>query len=79
MDELRIFLLLFPLAGAGVPPVGAIGTGVPTGIGKSVTWNMGTDWNGNFSENLRVNGGVRHLALVLAVDCYALFEGEIFP
>lgn len=34
---------------------GAIGTGVATGIGKRVIWNMGADWNGNLSENLRVS------------------------
>ena len=26
---------------------GAVGAGVLTGTGKSITWNMGADWNGN--------------------------------
>jgi hypothetical protein len=31
---------------------GAVGVGVATGTGKSMVWNMGTDWNGNLSSNV---------------------------
>jgi formylglycine-generating enzyme required for sulfatase activity len=39
---------------------GHIGAGVATGTGRSITWNAGADWNGNFSANLK--------AYVTAVD-----------
>lgn len=31
---------------------GDIGAGVATGTDRSITWNAGADWNGNFSDNL---------------------------
>jgi hypothetical protein len=31
---------------------GDVGAGVATGTGKMMVWNMGADWNGNFSSNV---------------------------
>ena len=33
---------------------GVIGVGVAPGAGRSFTWNAGTDWNGNWSDNCKV-------------------------
>ena len=32
---------------------GAVGAGVPTGTGKTITWDAGVDWNGRNSSQLR--------------------------
>jgi hypothetical protein len=32
---------------------GAVGTNVITGTGKQIVWNMGTDWDGNISTNIK--------------------------
>jgi len=41
---------------------GAVGSDVPTGTGKVITWNAGTDWLGNYSTAMRfevtAEGGV---------------------
>ncbi|MEI7851747.1 MAG: DUF1566 domain-containing protein [Kiritimatiellales bacterium] len=40
-------------AAVSAPSVsGAVGAGVATGTGKTMVWNMGTDWNGNLSSNV---------------------------
>lgn len=32
---------------------GAVGAGIPTGIGNTITWDAGVDWNGRNSSQLR--------------------------
>ncbi len=32
---------------------GAVGAGIPTGTGKTITWDAGVDWNGRNSSQLR--------------------------
>jgi formylglycine-generating enzyme required for sulfatase activity len=36
-----------------VSVTGAVGLGVSTGTGKSLTWNAGADWNGQYSPQVR--------------------------
>jgi formylglycine-generating enzyme required for sulfatase activity len=36
-----------------VSVTGAVGAGVSTGTGKALTWNAGTDWNGQYSSQVR--------------------------
>jgi hypothetical protein len=36
-----------------VSVTGAVGSGVSTGTGKTLTWNAGADWDGQFSPQVR--------------------------
>ncbi len=36
-----------------VSVTGAMGSGVSTGTGKTLTWNAGADWNGQYSPQVR--------------------------
>jgi formylglycine-generating enzyme required for sulfatase activity len=47
-----------------VSVTGAVGSGVSTGTGKSLTWDAGEDWNGQFSSQVRFKVVVDDVVLV---------------
>jgi formylglycine-generating enzyme required for sulfatase activity len=53
---------------------GAIGNGVTVGSGKTIVWNAGVDWNGNFSNRIRF----RLVADDLQVSGFSLIPAGAF-
>lgn len=53
---------------------GAIGNGVTVGAGKTIVWNAGVDWDGNFSNQLRF----RLVADDLQIPGFSLIPAGVF-
>ncbi len=56
---------------------GDVGTGISTGNGKQIVWNMETDWDGNFSKEMRFSVTADDgTGLVSSFSCPPVITGQ---